>query len=64
MHAKSFKPDNDLRLFCNAEARNSVQVDEDGGYTGVTQGLNERGFLLVKADSGMKTVLSGGVRKI
>jgi len=46
-------------------ARNMrVQVDEEGGYTGITAGLDERGFLRVKTESGVRTVLSGGVRKI
>lgn len=41
-----------------------VRVDEGGGYTGVTSGLDERGFLLVHGDDGaMRTVLSGGVRE-
>ncbi|HZY73165.1 MAG TPA: biotin--[acetyl-CoA-carboxylase] ligase, partial [Edaphobacter sp.] len=41
-----------------------VSVDEAGGYTGVTAGLDERGFLLVNGDDGvMHTVLSGGVRE-
>jgi BirA family biotin operon repressor/biotin-[acetyl-CoA-carboxylase] ligase len=39
-----------------------VTVDENGGYEGVTAGLDERGFLLVQTPSGMKTVLSGSVR--
>jgi BirA family biotin operon repressor/biotin-[acetyl-CoA-carboxylase] ligase len=40
-----------------------VSVDEAGGYTGVTDGLDERGFLRVAGDDGMlHTVLSGGVR--
>jgi BirA family transcriptional regulator, biotin operon repressor / biotin---[acetyl-CoA-carboxylase] ligase len=39
-----------------------VTVDEDGGYQGVTAGLDERGFLLVQTSGGMKTVLSGSVR--
>jgi BirA family transcriptional regulator, biotin operon repressor / biotin---[acetyl-CoA-carboxylase] ligase len=41
-----------------------VQVEEDGGYEGVTEGLDERGFLLVRTESGLKTVLSGTVRAI
>ncbi len=41
-----------------------VQVDEEGGYEGVTEGLDERGFLLVRTASGLKTVLSGTVRAI
>ncbi len=40
-----------------------VRVDEAGGYTGTTCGLDQRGFLLVRADDGNpRTVLSGGVR--
>lgn len=41
-----------------------VRVDEDGGYTGATAGLDRRGFLLVAGDDGvLHTVLSGGVRE-
>jgi BirA family biotin operon repressor/biotin-[acetyl-CoA-carboxylase] ligase len=39
-----------------------VQVEEDGGYEGITAGLDERGFLLVETATGLRTVLSGGVR--
>jgi BirA family biotin operon repressor/biotin-[acetyl-CoA-carboxylase] ligase len=40
-----------------------VSVDEVGGYTGVTDGLDVRGFLRVAGDDGtLHTVLSGGVR--
>jgi BirA family transcriptional regulator, biotin operon repressor / biotin---[acetyl-CoA-carboxylase] ligase len=40
-----------------------VRVDENGGYTGVTTGLDSRGFLRVAGDDGeLHTVLSGGVR--
>ena len=42
-----------------------VQVPEEGGYTGITAGLDGRGFLLVKDGSGrLRTVLSGGVRDL
>ncbi len=41
-----------------------VHVEEDGGYHGTTDGLDERGFLRVKTASGTRTVLSGGVRKV
>ena len=42
-----------------------VQVPEQGGYTGVTAGLDARGFLLVDGDDGRQhTVLSGGVRDL
>jgi BirA family biotin operon repressor/biotin-[acetyl-CoA-carboxylase] ligase len=41
-----------------------VRVDEGGGYTGVTAGLDVRGFLRVAGDDGVQhTVLSGGVRE-
>ena len=39
-----------------------VHVDEEGGYEGVTEGLDIRGFLQVRTDRGLRTVLSGGVR--
>lgn len=40
-----------------------VRVDEEGGYTGTTAGLDRRGFLRVSGDDGVvHTVLSGGVR--
>ena len=42
-----------------------VRVEEGGGYTGVTDGLDARGFLRVAGDDGIgHTVLSGGVRAI
>jgi BirA family transcriptional regulator, biotin operon repressor / biotin---[acetyl-CoA-carboxylase] ligase len=41
-----------------------VRVEEEGGYTGVTDGLDTRGFLRVAGDDGvLHTVLSGGVRE-
>lgn len=41
-----------------------VSVGESGGYTGVTDGLDARGFLRVAGDDGvLRTVLSGGVRE-
>ena len=46
-------------------ARNChVRVEEDGGdYEGVSEGLDERGFLRVRTAGGVRTVLSGGVRR-
>jgi len=41
-----------------------VHVDEGGGYDGVTDGLDPRGFLRVRTAENMRTVLSGGVRAI
>jgi BirA family biotin operon repressor/biotin-[acetyl-CoA-carboxylase] ligase len=35
---------------------------EDGGVTGVTDGLDERGFLRVRTAEGLRTVVSGTVR--
>jgi BirA family transcriptional regulator, biotin operon repressor / biotin---[acetyl-CoA-carboxylase] ligase len=39
-----------------------VWVEEDGGYEGVSAGLDDRGFLRVETAKGTRTVLSGGVR--
>ncbi len=39
-----------------------VHVNEGEGYSGVTAGLDARGFLQVKTAGGLRTVLSGGVR--
>jgi BirA family transcriptional regulator, biotin operon repressor / biotin---[acetyl-CoA-carboxylase] ligase len=39
-----------------------VHVDEEGGYSGVTAGLDARGFLRVRTADGFRTVHSGGVR--
>jgi BirA family biotin operon repressor/biotin-[acetyl-CoA-carboxylase] ligase len=43
-----------------------VEVHDSGvaNYSGVTQGLDSRGALLVETDNGLLTVISGGVRKI
>lgn len=56
-----------LRRFeqCSSYARGrAVHVEEDGGYEGVTAGLDERGFLRVNTASGVRTVLSGAVRAV
>ena len=41
-----------------------VRVEDEGGYEGVTEGLDANGFLQVRTTSGMRTVISGGVREI
>jgi BirA family biotin operon repressor/biotin-[acetyl-CoA-carboxylase] ligase len=41
-----------------------VSVDENGGLAGVTEGLDERGFLRVRTAEGLRTVVSGTVRII
>ncbi len=46
-----------------ARARH-VRVDAPGGYEGITEGLDDRGFLLVRTQSGLRTVLSGDVRAL
>lgn len=40
-----------------------VVVEEAEGYSGVTAGLDTRGFLQVESAGRMRTVLSGGVRE-
>ncbi|MBX6360710.1 MAG: biotin--[acetyl-CoA-carboxylase] ligase [Acidobacterium ailaaui] len=40
-----------------------VRVEEGEGYWGVTEGLDPRGFLLVRTTEGVRTVYSGGVRE-
>ena len=50
------------------EARSSyahgrhVRVEEEGGYVGITDGLDSRGFLRVQTDQGLRMVISGSVR--
>ena len=39
-----------------------VQVEENGGFEGITEGLDQRGFLQVRAAHGVRSVLSGTVR--
>jgi BirA family biotin operon repressor/biotin-[acetyl-CoA-carboxylase] ligase len=39
-----------------------VEVEENGGFDGVTDGLDSRGFLRVRTEQGVRTVLSGTVR--
>lgn len=38
--------------------------DGEGGFAGVTEGLDARGFLRVRTPEGIRTVLSGGVREV
>lgn len=40
-----------------------VRVEEGEGYAGITEGLDPRGFLLVRTPEGLRTVYSGGVRE-
>jgi BirA family biotin operon repressor/biotin-[acetyl-CoA-carboxylase] ligase len=53
----------DLAQYSTWISGKRVRVDEGGGYTGVTAGLDADGFLLVAGDDGeIHTVLSGGLR--
>ncbi len=40
-----------------------VRVEEGPGFSGVTEGLDARGFLQVRTAEGLRTVYSGGVRE-
>jgi BirA family biotin operon repressor/biotin-[acetyl-CoA-carboxylase] ligase len=42
----------------------AVSVEENGGFEGVTEGLDSGGFLQVRTSTGVRTVLSGTVRLI
>jgi BirA family biotin operon repressor/biotin-[acetyl-CoA-carboxylase] ligase len=39
-----------------------VRIEENGGFEGVSDGLDARGFLKVRTTAGVRTVLSGTVR--
>lgn len=41
-----------------------VHVDENGGYSGVTDGLDARGFLRVRTEQGLRMAISGAVRPL
>jgi BirA family biotin operon repressor/biotin-[acetyl-CoA-carboxylase] ligase len=40
-----------------------VRVEEGEGFSGVTEGLDTRGFLQVRTSNGLRKVFSGGVRE-
>jgi BirA family transcriptional regulator, biotin operon repressor / biotin---[acetyl-CoA-carboxylase] ligase len=46
----------------SSSVRGTPVVVEDGGFEGVTEGLDSRGFLQVRTAHGVRTVLSGVVR--
>lgn len=41
----------------------AVRVEDDDSFTGVTEGLDAQGFLLVRTPQGLRTVVSGTVRR-
>ncbi|HZP23391.1 MAG TPA: biotin--[acetyl-CoA-carboxylase] ligase [Terriglobales bacterium] len=45
-----------------ARSRRVVVADNGSGYEGVTEGLNDRGFLMLRVGDQLRTVLSGNVR--
>ena len=54
-----------LRRFSDASSYvrgRKVRIEENGGFEGVTEGLDARGFLQVRSAKGLRTVLSGTVR--
>lgn len=63
--ARRFEP-----IVKRVEARSSyaygkeVHVDEEGGYSGVTDGLDSQGFLRVRTQHGVRMVVSGSVRPL
>jgi BirA family transcriptional regulator, biotin operon repressor / biotin---[acetyl-CoA-carboxylase] ligase len=46
----------------SVETDNGVSSDENGGLAGATEGLDERGFLRVRTQQGLRTVVSGTVK--
>jgi BirA family transcriptional regulator, biotin operon repressor / biotin---[acetyl-CoA-carboxylase] ligase len=44
--------------------KRQVCIEENGGFEGVTEGLDARGFLKVRTVQGLRTVLSGTVRAV
>ena len=54
-----------LRRFqerCSMVRGRGARVEENGGFEGVTEGLDPRGFLQVRTAEGLRTVLSGTVK--
>ena len=69
-YRNALSADGEQRLLRQVESISSyvrgkrVHVDEGGGYDGITEGLDARGFLRVRTAESMRTVLSGGVRAL
>jgi BirA family biotin operon repressor/biotin-[acetyl-CoA-carboxylase] ligase len=64
------KPDARISILKRFAERSSwvrgkeVRIDDNGsGFEGTTEGLDDRGFLLVRTATGIRTVLSGTVRE-
>ena len=59
---KSDGHDRILRRFSDASTYvrgRKVRIEENGGFEGVTDGLDARGFLQIRTAKGLRTVLSG-----
>jgi BirA family biotin operon repressor/biotin-[acetyl-CoA-carboxylase] ligase len=56
-----------LRRFAQSSSwvkNKAVRIEENGkGFEGTTEGLDSRGFLQVRTQNGMRTILSGTVRE-
>ncbi|HKR29924.1 MAG TPA: biotin--[acetyl-CoA-carboxylase] ligase [Terriglobales bacterium] len=69
-YRKAIVPEGTRTLIARVESVSSyargkqVHVDEAEGYDGVTDGLDANGFLRVRTQSGIRKVLSGGVREV
>ena len=64
---KSDGHDRILRRFSDASTYvrgRKVRIEENGGFEGVTDGLDARGFLQIRTAKGLRTVLSGTVRAL
>jgi BirA family biotin operon repressor/biotin-[acetyl-CoA-carboxylase] ligase len=56
-----------LRRFCSLSSMvrgTPVWIEENGGFQGTTEGLDPRGFLQVRTEEELRTVLSGTVRPL
>jgi BirA family biotin operon repressor/biotin-[acetyl-CoA-carboxylase] ligase len=61
------KPDEVVQRFEQASSMargRQVRVEEEGGYEGISEGLDENGFLRIQTADGLRTVISGGVRQL
>jgi BirA family transcriptional regulator, biotin operon repressor / biotin---[acetyl-CoA-carboxylase] ligase len=62
---KSNAHDSILRRFAEHSSYTrgrQVRVEENGGFEGITEGLDQRGFLQVRTPQGLRLVFSGTVR--
>lgn len=58
-HAEILRRFEDRSSSCRGR---QVRIEENGGFDGITEGLDARGFLRVRNTEGLRTVFSGTVR--